>query len=352
MKSLHQKFKDFMESLDDVENIDNLPLTQKQNDAKKADYFAKNRNVVIELKSLETDTEYKIEKILEPHRSRPEFPHFFGGWEVYKILKHLPDGEEINRQLVDAVTSSIKEIYRSANKQIRTTKETFDLPNSQGLLIILNEKIEALTPEHIDYQLRRMLGKRNPDRSFQFPDINYILILSEAHFVPTKDNLMGFLMLHLPVGIVCEFQHTDFVNFLSRKWTEYNNVPLIDAGNVKSVKELNSRSVAQSKKKSELLIPRHETWRRYYRRNPYFRSYDEKKLIWMFKVVMGELAPGMLKGATKIQKERVKFWLEAFTHFMEEINHRGLDLRIFQSASQEMGKEIDTEMRIKFPDLN
>lgn len=351
-KTLHKRFKDFLETLTNVENIDNLPLTQTQKDAKKADYFAKNRQLVIELKSLETDTEHKVEKILEPHYSRPEFPHFFGGWEVSKILKHLPDGNEINRQLVEAVTSALKEIYRSANKQIRTTKETFDLPDSQGLLIILNERIDALAPEHIVYQLRRVLGKTNPDKSFQYPNINHILIFSEAHYSPTKDNLIAFPVIQLPVGIICEFQHTDFAEFILKKWTEYNNIPVIDGGSVKAVKELNLRSVARSKKESERLIPRHESWRRYYRRNPYFRSYDEKKLIWMYKMIMSELTPGLLKGATQRQKEGLKFWGEVFTHFIEEVNYRGMDFRIFQPISQELGEQIDREMRIKFPDLD
>lgn len=133
-KSLEQRFKEFLDTIAGVENIDNLNMTQQQKEAKKADYFAENRQLIIELKSLETDTEPKVEKILKPHRSRPEFPVFFGGWEVSKVLKHLPDGEEINKELHLAITSSLKDIYRKANKQIRTTKSTFSLPNSQGLL--------------------------------------------------------------------------------------------------------------------------------------------------------------------------------------------------------------------------
>jgi Uma2 family endonuclease len=96
--TLENRFKSFLDTLEDVENIDNLTLTQEQRNANKADYFAKNRNLIIELKSLETDTEQKLEKILLPHRSRPEFPEVWGGQEVYKILKHLPDGDDINTQ--------------------------------------------------------------------------------------------------------------------------------------------------------------------------------------------------------------------------------------------------------------
>lgn len=86
-KKLDTRFKEFLDTFAGIENIDNLNLTQQQKDESKADYFAENRQLIIELKSLETDTEHKIEKILEPHRSRPEFPDFFGKWQVSKILR-------------------------------------------------------------------------------------------------------------------------------------------------------------------------------------------------------------------------------------------------------------------------
>ncbi len=72
----------------------------------------------------------------------------------------------------------------------------------------------------------------------------------------------------------------------------------------------------------------------------------------MYKMIMSELTPGLLKGATKRQKDGVKFWGEVFTHFIEEVNYRGMDFRIFQSVSQELGEQIDREMRIKFPHLD
>lgn len=71
-KSLDERFKEFLSSLIEVENIDELDMPQKQKEASRADYFTENRQLIIELKSLETNTEYKIEKILESHRSRHE----------------------------------------------------------------------------------------------------------------------------------------------------------------------------------------------------------------------------------------------------------------------------------------
>lgn len=350
-KNLDQRFKEFLHTLQEVENIDNLVLTNKQRDSNKADYFIKNRQLIIELKSLETDTEYKIEKILEPHRLRPEFPDFYDGWEIHKILKHLPDGDEINRQLADAVTSSLEEIYRKANKQIRTTKTTFGLPSSQGLLIVLNERVNVLTPEHIIYKLRKTLRKKHPNGDFQFPQVNYVLVLSEAHFSSVENEIMAFPIIHLPVGIICEFQHKDAVDFIVQKWTEFNDIPYLDGGEVNSLHELKLRSVSRHLEDSKTSIPRHESWRRHYRRNPYFRSYDDKKMLWMFKMIMSELTPGFLKGANQRQHRNTNFWIEIFTHFLEEVNHRGTDMRFFAPVMKELGKDIEEEMNKRFPNL-
>jgi hypothetical protein len=74
--TLEQRFKDFIATLSEIENIDELSLTDPQRRAEKADYFGENRSLVIELKSLDTGTNSKVEEILEPHRERNEFPIF------------------------------------------------------------------------------------------------------------------------------------------------------------------------------------------------------------------------------------------------------------------------------------
>lgn len=350
-KSLDERFKEFLGTLPEVENIDNLNMTQQQKDASKADYFVENRQVIIELKSLETDTEHKIEKILEPHRSRPEFPDFYIGWSLDKILKYLPDGKEINLQVIDAVTSSIKEIYRKANRQIRTTKSTFNLPNAQGVLILLNEKIDVLAPNVIFHQFTKLSGKKNPDKSYQFSEIQYILLISEAHYRPAPNNSMGFMILHHPINYVSEFKYEKSIYTLTKKWADYGNVPVYKLNKLDSIKDINALSVAEYNKNQERLIPRHESWRRYYRRIPYLRSYDEKMMKWFYIQMMSELMPGILKGATKQEKEKHFFWLETFTHFIEELNYRGMDMKVFSEISRTLGEDIERQMKERFPEL-
>ena len=48
-------------------------MTQQQKDESKADYLADNRKYIIELKSLVSDPNYRVEEVLNPHRSERRF---------------------------------------------------------------------------------------------------------------------------------------------------------------------------------------------------------------------------------------------------------------------------------------
>ena len=332
-----------------IENIDELPLTDPQRQSEKADYFAENRRLIIELKSLETDTNPKIEMIVEPHRLRPDFPIFFGEWEVEKVLKHLPDGEDIRRKIVNTLTSSLKKVYRKANRQVRTTKKTFSLPSAQGLLIILNEKIELLTPEIVVNRFKTWSETRNPDNGdLWFQEINCVLFITEAHFFLSADNVITFPFLPQPIEVMAPFEHEEFLGVLFEKWSEYNNVPPIYPTDIGYPAELDIQSLHKFKEEQKIYMPRQEAWIRYYKWNPYFRSYDDKMLLWMFKIIMSENAFGFIEGATDRQKERNKFWVEVFTHFMEEVNYRGIDIRFF-TLHPNFWSEVDGEMKKRFP---
>jgi hypothetical protein len=62
---------------------------------------------------------------------------------------------------------------------------------------------------------------------------------------------------------------------------------------------------------------------------------------WLYRIIMSELTPSFLKGTSEFEKRHSKFWMEVFSHFMEEINRRGMDIKIFQDISKDLGKEIE-----------
>jgi len=136
----------FLATRPGAESIDKLPLTIAQRDAEKADYFLSNRKVICEVKSLQTDTEEKINHLLQPILDSEEAPVFYGEWKLDNVLKNITNGEEIKREIFDAVTSAIQALFRKANRQIRTTKQMFNLPLAGGALVVVNDLVHVLSP--------------------------------------------------------------------------------------------------------------------------------------------------------------------------------------------------------------
>lgn len=132
-KSLEERFITFAKSLDAAECIDDLPLTAEQKAGKRGDFFFNGRTIVGEIKSLKTNTQDKINALLQPYEGTPEWPLFYGEQEVHKIVSFLTNRDELNSKIFNTITDSIEGIIEKANRQIRETKRTFDLPSAGGL---------------------------------------------------------------------------------------------------------------------------------------------------------------------------------------------------------------------------
>ena len=145
--SLEDRFKAFLSQLKNAENIDEALSDTELADGKRADFLLDGRRIVLELKSLEVDPEYKVEERLAPHRKRSEFPVFYWGADLNEMLSHLPDGEVIRREIAHAVTRSVQGALEKADDQIEAAKRALGLENSCGAVAILNERLGILTPE-------------------------------------------------------------------------------------------------------------------------------------------------------------------------------------------------------------
>jgi hypothetical protein len=163
-----------MTSFPNVEPIDNIDLPTSGKDSKRADYFWFKRQVIVELKTLKTDTSSKAQKEVDKHEDREDYPLFYGEMELQKVLRHLPDGEEINRRIYRNITRSIEDIIRSADKQINETKALFGLRDSIGLLIVLSENISILSPEVITRRVSELLNHVDSDGSPHYSNIEYV----------------------------------------------------------------------------------------------------------------------------------------------------------------------------------
>ncbi|HEY7001950.1 MAG TPA: hypothetical protein VH330_09420 [Candidatus Udaeobacter sp.] len=219
------RFSLFASTIPGSESIDELPQTAVQRAAKKADFFFENRTVTCELKNLETDTSSKIDKLLKPLETRPEWPHFYGVFPLSKILENFPDGAEINRAVLDSLTSAVRKAVAEANRQIRTTKQTFGISNSGGMLVLANESISVLSPEIIAFKVNEMINKRTADGMPQFPEINGVWMISEKHVTEIRPGLTGIVSLLLRQEIPDPAGVEAFIEFLQPRWASFHGVP-------------------------------------------------------------------------------------------------------------------------------
>jgi hypothetical protein len=246
-KNLQERFVFFIKHVIEGECIDDLELNAAQKKAGKADFFFDNRKYIMELKSLKTDSFEKVGKILEPYTRRSNWPVIFGAVDLQRILKTLPDGKKINDEIVEAVTDSIERVVESANRQIRATKESFNLPDSNGILVILNDVIATLTPELVHYRIMKCLRKKYSNRELRFPNVQTVVIITTIHYTEVKPELKAMPILIIPREDTDSDSIRLFVETLIRSWLEFEKRPLmIDQGKLE--KEV-SRTFAEQKGK-------------------------------------------------------------------------------------------------------
>ncbi len=285
---LEQRLLAFLEKRPGSENIENLPLTPAQKAAEKADFFLNDRAVVCEVKQLQADTKAKIDLLLEPVLADKNAPVFYGEWPLDKVLKHHPDGEQIRRKIFDAATSAVERFIRKANRQIRTTKDKFSLRCAGGVLVVVNDLVEILSPEVLAYRIGELLRKRTPTGQLQFSEIEGVWILSETHVVEVslgRKAIPAIIFAHQEDSVAAQL-----VESLTKEWAQAHSMPYLEmnpelAGTVKS-------ESATSTSEPEERISRQESWARQYRARPYLRRHTEAELKRYFGLVMRGLTPG------------------------------------------------------------
>jgi len=71
----------------------------------------------------------------------------------------------------------------------------------------------------------------------------------------------------------------------------------------------------------------HEAWRRQYHAQPHLRPFSDAELLDKGADILRRLMPHFLKGGPGYVPEVVNPSMQEFTHFIEEMNYRGIDMR-------------------------
>lgn len=293
--TLEERFTEFVRNLQSAEIVDELHLSQEQQQSEKPDFFFFERQFIGEMKSIKKDMEPKAQAILEEHKDRPEYPVFFGQWSSEKILQQLPDGESISKKMFDATTSALEYNVKKANRQIREAKKVFEISESQGILVILNDLVEILSPDLIVHKIHQLLSKKSSSGDARYPHISVVWIVSEIHILKTELGQEFLPSIVFVNDYASSYQEAnDYVKWLQRKWASFNNIPFIEGGlNLKNTWFSNRKEIDSPE------ISRSDMWRRQYSQVPYLRHFSKEQLLEYSQQLWFETLPAFIRGAHK-----------------------------------------------------
>jgi hypothetical protein len=129
------------------------------------------------------------------------------------------------------------------------------------LLILLNERIDVLAPDVIIFRIIRTASKTDSNGARQFQEIQNVLLISEAHYKPAPDNLMGFLILRQAIQETADPRLERFLDRLVEKWSEFNKTPLFHMGEGGNINDLKPESVRTYRRGQETRLTTQESWR-------------------------------------------------------------------------------------------
>jgi hypothetical protein len=121
-----------------VESIDEILRHRAPVDLQRADYLACDRRAVIEVKSLDVNPDYKIQRFLDGLAQAGRLPCA---------------GDTTLAELLDDVVAK-------ADDQTRDTKQIFNITDAVGIFVILNENATLLYPDISTVKLFDMLRKQ------------------------------------------------------------------------------------------------------------------------------------------------------------------------------------------------
>src|SRR5207245_5095095 len=105
-----------------------------------AAHFFANREFICEITSPKIETTEKLVAIMQQvgldPAALPEGTHI-----IEQLFQKLRRGSKVLRQALKLVMTPLINDFNQAVKQIRDTKTLFNLPNADGVLIILNDTV-------------------------------------------------------------------------------------------------------------------------------------------------------------------------------------------------------------------
>lgn len=325
--ALERRFLNFLASLPESESLDEILAGSKYDGERRADYLLFGRKVIIEVKSLETDTSPKIEAEMEKHRERDDFPVIYGEVDLQKVLQHLPDGRHINERVFLRTTRSVEDCVRSAEEQIQNTARLLGLPDAVGVLIVLNEGVEVLSPEVVAHRVAMMMRRKAADGTYRSP-IAFAWLLFDGHIATA-----GPAVKTLPMVVIEGMKAKDFgwfdetMKYLQVAWAQFNGYPLISADGASLVQLGIVPASTLKRPKAGDKTTRQKMWERHYGDMPYLCNLSDSEVLRHGRRIFEELARYLTVGGPRTASGEMEKMMSQWSDFLCEARHRGLNLR-------------------------
>ncbi len=251
-----------MENLDFVENIEDF-VTEFINEIggqrledylgykpsyKNADYYFKNENILIELKTFEQD--------FFSDEDKDSFEKLFDNWVKNDVIKNNDElGKVLSQDKLNAnqlkyvqnrVNRYFQERLKDANKQLNTTKEKIGNENTKKVIFICNDGNYFIPHITIVQSINNLINNRN-DLNFDFQSYVYFTINQVSYKEGDENNIYR---TWIPVFIESkeDSQLNDFINsigdkfykFINKKFNIENPFQVIQTDDSEKIKEIKS----------------------------------------------------------------------------------------------------------------
>lgn len=192
-----------------------------------ADYLFQGRQIIVEQKTLVSNPIDKPQRFADKI-TRDRGIGVYGSVSTLRIFSGQPDAGFLQRKLMLSIAKTVDDDVAKADKQTRDTRLIFGIPGAVGILVLLNEGAEILTPDVIGYALCNTFKKRNEGGAPRYKHNDGVIGISEAHTLPVPWALRTY-----PINTFTN-PHTNraeivfaFSDMLITKWAAFNNAPLI-----------------------------------------------------------------------------------------------------------------------------
>lgn len=134
-----------------------------------ADYLFEKHNTIAELKTFKKDVFSEAEDF-------PRFENLMTKWVSKKMITHKEfrdftfKRKQLPKKCIDDLISvgskTIERAIQKGNKQIQESKKTFDKPNADGILFLINDGNYFFTTEGFLNIISSLIGRKFKDASF------------------------------------------------------------------------------------------------------------------------------------------------------------------------------------------